>query len=85
MGFLAVNEKDGTADFVGVGEDGKVDQRECRRLVPAAVGVERTLVVAARRLVVGVVVLDELGRIGRQGVDHTAGQGIDAVRPRLRP
>ena len=72
MRLLAVQHHHRAFDFVRVGEQLRVDEREGGRLVPAAVRVERACVVAARRLVVGVVVLDELRSVVRQLVGNAS-------------
>ena len=79
MSLFAVDEKDGTADFVAVGEDRHIDERQGGSLVPAVVGVERARMIATRSFVVGVVVLHELRRIVGQRVNHTAGTFVAAV------
>lgn len=61
--LFAVHDEHRAADFVAVLEYRLVEERLAARDVPAAVGVQRTRVIAALRLIVGVVVLDELRRV----------------------
>lgn len=72
VGVLAVDDKHRAFDFVGIGEQLCVQERCCGLHRPAAVRVERAFMVAARRLVVGVVVLDELGRVLGKRIDDSA-------------
>ena len=70
--LVAVDDEHGAADLIGVGEQLRVEQRQRGRDVPAVGGVERARVVAARGLVVVVVVLDEKRRVIWQRIDHAA-------------
>ena len=81
---LAVEQQHGAADLAGIGQKGHVEKRQRGGRVPALVGVERPPVIAARRLVVGVIVLHELGRIGGQRIGHTACTGVGATAVILR-
>ena len=59
---------DGIVNLVGKLEETGIEPGQDGRLVPALVGVETTLMVAARGLVVGVILLDEPWHVG--GVFH---------------
>ncbi len=84
MGLLAVDEQHGAADLARVGQDRRIEECERRGAVPTLVGVERPHVVAARGLVVGVVIPDELRRIVGQRVHNPAGAGVVAATEVLR-
>ena len=73
VGFFAVDDEDGAADFAGVGHQGGIEEGNGGGDVPALGGVERAGVVAARGLVVGVVVAEELRGVVGQGVGNAAG------------
>ena len=62
MRLFAVHEHHGALDFTRIGKNRHVDEGERRGRVPAAVRIERALVVAARRLVVVPIIDDELRR-----------------------
>ena len=79
MGFLSMHQQDGTAYLVAVAQDGHIDERERRSFVPAVVGVERALVVAAWCLVIGMVVFHELRNVVGERVDYATGKRIVAV------
>ena len=68
----------GTADFVGVVQNGHVDKGQGRGHIPAVVGVEGPLGVPPLGLVVVVVVLEEEGGVLGQRVHHTPGPGVGA-------
>ena len=74
-----VDDEHGRAYLVGVGQQGRVEEGERRRDVPPTVRVERAGVVAARRLIIGIVVLHKLWSVSRQGIDDAACQGIGAA------
>ena len=59
--LFSVDHEHGTANFVAVGEQGHVDERKGRGLVPSSVGVERTFVIAAPGLIVVVIVFYKSG------------------------
>lgn len=79
MGLFAVDEKDGAADFTGVGHYRHVQEGEGRGDIPAAVGVEGTAVVATGSLVIGVIVFYELWGIFRKRIHDTSCEGVCAV------
>ena len=62
---VAVNHEDGIANLSAVLENRHVHKGECRRQIPSVRGVDGTRMVAARGLVVRMIVLDELWRICR--------------------
>ena len=84
MGLLAVDHQDGAAYLVAVGQKRHVHERQSRCDVPAVVRVERTDMVAARSLVIGVVVLHKLRRILRKRVHDTSRARIAAAARILR-
>ena len=73
MSLVAVHYHNGGAYLIAVLQNRHIDKRHTADLVPAAVGVEGTGVIAALGLVVSVVVLDKIRRIFRQRVDHGYG------------
>ena len=76
MGFLSVNHEHGTTYLVAIRQDGHVHERQGGSLVPPVVGVQRTLVIAARCLVISVIVFHKLGSIVGKRVYHPTGQRI---------
>ena len=79
VGLFAVDDEHRVTDFVGVCEEFRVQERGACGGGPALVAVEGTLVVAARGLVVGVVILDKVRSVVRERVNNTAGQVVRAV------
>ena len=65
VGFFPVDEEHGVAYLVAIRENRHVDERERGGLVPTAVGIERTFVIAATGLVIGIIVFHELRCIVR--------------------
>ncbi len=78
--FVAVHDQDCVFKLVGIFKKFEVDEGEDRCGVPAVVGVAAALMVAARCLVVCVIVFDKLGSIVGQGVDDAAGALVGAVK-----
>ena len=76
MGFLSVNHEHGTTYLIAIRQDGHVHERQGGSLVPPVVGVQRTLVIAARGLVISVIVFHKLGSIVGKRVHHPTGQRI---------
>ncbi len=79
VGLFAVDDEHGVTDFVGVREELGVHERGACGGGPALVAVEGALVIAARGLVVGVVILDKVRSVVRERVNNTAGQVVRAV------
>lgn len=77
--LFAMNDKHGIFDFIRTAHKREVDKWNGLRCVPSLIRVERTFVITARGLVVGMVVLEELRSIGRQFVGHTATRLREAV------
>ena len=63
--LFAMNDKHGVFDFVSAAHQREIDERNGLRCVPSLIRVERTFVITARGLVVGMVILEELRSIGR--------------------
>lgn len=82
--LLAMNDQHGIFDFVRTAHQWEIDERDGFRRVASLIGVERAGVIAARGLVVGVVVLEELRGIGRQGVGNAAARLRKSVAEILR-
>lgn len=78
MGLVAVDHQDRVSDFISVSKQARVQQGCSSRYVPAAVRVKAALVVAARGLVICVVVLNKLRRVFWQRINYLAGLGIAA-------
>ena len=73
VGLLTVDEQNWILDFSRPGQQGLVQEALASDDVPAVVGVAAALVIAARGLIVGMIVLDEPGSIFRKRVDDAAG------------
>ena len=78
VGLLTVDEQNRILDFTRPGKQGLVQEALAADDVPAVVGVAAALVIAARGLIVGMIVLDEPGSIFRKRVDDAAGALICA-------
>ena len=76
--LVAVDDQNGTADLVGVAQDGHVQKGKGRGHIPASVGVERALGVTPGGLVVIVVVLYKERSILRQRIHYAACPGVIA-------
>ena len=79
VGLFAVDQQDGGLDFVRVGEQRHVEEGLAADGVPAVGRVAAAGMEAARRLVVGVVVLDEPRGVVGQRIDHAAGALVGAA------
>lgn len=67
-----MDDQYGIFDFISIGKQRHIHERKSIRQIPALVGIQGTRMIAALRLVISVVILDELRGIGRQRVDDTA-------------
>ena len=79
MSLLPMDKQHGSADFACVRQYRHVQERECRCLVPATVGVKRTLVVTALRLIIGEVVFQELRSVIGHHIGQASGKFIRTV------
>lgn len=71
MRLFSVNNKHCVFDFIRTAHKREVDKWNGLRCVPSLIGVERTFVITARSLVVGMVILEELRSIGGQFIGDT--------------
>ena len=76
MGVSTVHHEDGRADFVDVVEETAVGVGLRADDAPAVVRVAGALVIAARGLVLVVVVVHEVGRLWGNGVQHTSSHRV---------
>ena len=74
-----MNHEHGTTYLIAIRQDGHVHERQGGSLVPPVVGVQRTLVIAARCLVIPVIVFHKLGSIVGKRVYHPSCQRIRAL------
>ena len=75
MGLLAMHYQNGGANLIDVVEEAGVGVGLCADGAPAVVGVAAAGVIAARGLIIVVVIPDKLRGVGGQRVDNTAGHG----------
>ena len=80
-----MDEQNGILDFSRPGQQRLVQEALAADDVPAVCGIAAALVIAARGLIVGVIVLDEPGGILGQGVDDAAGALVSTCRIVLGP
>ena len=84
VGLLAVDKQHRVLDLVCPCQQRLVEERLASHHVPSVVGVARTLVVAARRLVVGMVFLHKPRRVVGKRVHHPTSTLVAAVAEVLR-
>ena len=69
-----MNEQYGTADFIAISKDRRIEERKIGCLVPTQTGIDGTGMIASFGLVIVVIILHELRRVvGRFRVHHGAG------------